>query len=184
MVLPSGSKLGDRVLCFRQLSSCPAEICGVYTTLRHLFSLRPLRSKSLLRPDSSDPIRQRGVQSQVLAITPKCWISSRSWGGSGGEPHRCRSVKRLSSVRSMTSLFAPHRSSRPSRKTRTDSLSQKPPPNRAWTGHPLEQLRCYYAEPPASPHPLWAQVSVQRTDANLGHPASSGLDLLKRGALS
>jgi len=42
----------------------------IYTIVRHLFALQPLRSKTLLRPDSSDPIRQRGVQGQVLAITP------------------------------------------------------------------------------------------------------------------
>jgi len=36
------------------------------------FELRtPLRSKTRLRPDSSDPVRQRGVQGQVLAITPQ-----------------------------------------------------------------------------------------------------------------
>ena len=28
-----------------------------------------VRSKTLLRPESSDPIRQHGVQGQVLAIT-------------------------------------------------------------------------------------------------------------------
>jgi hypothetical protein len=44
---------------------------GVYTTLRRLFALQPLRSKTLLPPDSSDPIRPRGVQDQVLAIKAK-----------------------------------------------------------------------------------------------------------------
>ena len=37
--------------------------------LRRLFALQPLPLKTLLRPDSSDPIRQRGVHGQVLAIT-------------------------------------------------------------------------------------------------------------------
>lgn len=54
---------------------------GVYTTVRHLFALQSIRSRTLLRPDSSEPIRQRGVHGQVLAITheptaPTCWIYS------------------------------------------------------------------------------------------------------------
>ena len=44
---------------------------GHSTTLRHLFALRSVRSKTRLRPDGSEPIRQRGVQGQVLAITPE-----------------------------------------------------------------------------------------------------------------
>jgi len=39
------------------------QVCAVCSPLR------PLRSKPLLRPDRSDPIRQRGVQGQVVAIT-------------------------------------------------------------------------------------------------------------------
>jgi hypothetical protein len=42
---------------------------GYYTTLRRLFAHQPLRSKTLLRPDSSDPIRQRGVRKV------KSWLS-------------------------------------------------------------------------------------------------------------
>src|ERR1019366_5335288 len=41
---------------------------GDYATLRHWFAVQPLRAKTLLRPDRRDPIRQHGVQGQVLAI--------------------------------------------------------------------------------------------------------------------
>src|ERR1019366_1316473 len=37
---------------------CQLTLTGVYTTLRRLFALQPLLSKTLLRPDSSDPIRR------------------------------------------------------------------------------------------------------------------------------
>ena len=52
----------------------------ISATLLRLFALQPLRSRTLLRPDSSDPIRQRGVQGRVLAITLK-----RKTNGAKGE---------------------------------------------------------------------------------------------------
>jgi hypothetical protein len=61
---------GASFLCVTRFCS-QLTLSGDYTTLRRLFALQPLRSKTLLRPDSSDPIRQRGVQGQLLAITYK-----------------------------------------------------------------------------------------------------------------
>src|SRR5208283_3390349 len=60
--------------------------------LRRLFALQPLRSKTLLRPDSSDPIRQRGVQ-------VKSWLShlslSRRTGAADAAPLRTLHADRM-----------------------------------------------------------------------------------------